>query len=127
MITEYRKYNSKISERANRSLNKRCAVVKIQKTIIAAIIIIAVSIFVLLNSTVHAFADSQNNIPLNKYYTSIKVEKGESLWTIADKYYKNSNMSKNEYIQEIRTINHIGDEIYSGQSIIVSYYTSEFK
>ena len=62
-----REYNSKISEKANISLNRRTHIVNIQKAIIAAIIIIVISLIVLLNSSVHAFADSKDNLPKNKY------------------------------------------------------------
>ena len=62
-----REYNSKISEKANTSLNRRYAIVRIQKAIIAAIIIIAISIIVLLNSSIHSFADSKDNLSVHKY------------------------------------------------------------
>ena len=89
-----REYNSKMSAKANTSLNRRYAIVIIQKAIIAAIIIIAISIIVLLNSSIHAFADSKDNLPVHKYYTSIRVEEGDTLWSIADEYSDKSNMTK---------------------------------
>ena len=122
-----REYNSKISEKANTSLNRRYAIVKIQKAIIAAIIIIAISIIVLLNSSIHAFADSKDNLPVHKYYTSIRVEEGDTLWSIADEYSDKSNMTKTEYIKEICSINNISEEIHSGENIIVSYYSTDIQ
>lgn len=122
-----REYNSKISEKANTSLNRRYAIVRIQKAIIAAIIIIAISIIVLLNSSIHAFADSKDNLPVHKYYTSIRVEEGDTLWSIADEYSDKSNMTKTEYIKEICSINNISGEIHSGENIIVSYYSTDIQ
>lgn len=122
-----REYNSKISEKANISLNRRTHIVNIQKAIIAAIIIIVISLIVLLNSSVHAFADSKDNLPVNKYYTSITIKAGDTLWSIADQYSKDSNMTKEEYIDDIKSINHIGDSIHSGDNIVIAYYSTDVK
>ena len=64
-----------------------------------------------------------------KYYTSVTVEAGETLWSLADEYidydyYKD----KNKYISEVRTINHLDDDytIIAGQTLIVPYYSEEY-
>lgn len=64
-----------------------------------------------------------------KYFTSITVESGETLWDIADNYidydyYKN----KNAYIAEVCSINHLEEDgsITAGQTIVVPYYSAEF-
>lgn len=65
-----------------------------------------------------------------KYYTSITVEEGESLWDLADSYidydyYKN----KNSYIAEVSHINHLDESgsITAGQILIFPYYSGEYK
>ena len=64
-----------------------------------------------------------------KYYTSVTVENGETLWDIADKfvdycYYKN----KNSYIKEVQSINHLDENcsIDAGQILILPYYSSKY-
>lgn len=64
-----------------------------------------------------------------KYYTSVTVEKGETLWSIADnfidyEYYKD----KNAYVAEVEKINHLDSEemLLSGQILIVPYYSAEY-
>jgi len=64
-----------------------------------------------------------------KYYTSITVESGDSLWTIADDYmdtdhYKN----KNKYIAEVCRINHLSEDgsIVKGQTLVVPYFSYEY-
>ncbi len=63
-----------------------------------------------------------------KYYKSIEIEKGDTLWSIASEYmdeehYKN----KTEYIREVKQINSLGsDKIISGRHIIIPYYSYEF-
>ena len=86
-----------------------------------------ISLIVLLNSSVHAFADSKDNLPKNKYYTSITVKAGDTLWSIADQYSKDSNMTNEEYIDDIKSINHIGDSIHSGDNIVIAYYSTDVK
>ena len=61
-----------------------------------------------------------------KYYTSVTVETGETLWSLADQYidydyYKD----KNRYIAEVQSINHLDDActLMAGQTLIVPYYS----
>lgn len=63
-----------------------------------------------------------------KYYTSIQVEPGSSLWDIAEKYASSEYESLEAYIQEVRQINHLDeDTIYAGSYLCIPYYSSEYK
>lgn len=64
-----------------------------------------------------------------KYYTSVTVENGQTLWDIADEfidydYYKN----KNSYIAEVKSINHLDENcsIDAGQILILPYYSDQY-
>lgn len=58
-----------------------------------------------------------------RYYTSVCITKGESLWSIASRYKQNSPMSTSEYIEELKRMNSLKDElIHSGQYLTVVYY-----
>ena len=63
-----------------------------------------------------------------KYYTSIMIESGDTLWTLAEEYgddihYKNAN----SYIQEVMQINHLtSEQINAGEYLIIPYYSTEF-
>lgn len=124
-----RKYNHKISERANESLRKREAVVRRQRSVLAIAIILVVTLGILLGSSINALASSDKDISsYNKYYVSIRVESGDTLWTIADKYVEGFNLSKTDYIQEVCQINGISeDNIKAGDHIVVPYYSQEIK
>lgn len=63
-----------------------------------------------------------------KYYTSIQVQTGDTLWDIAHTYCTTEYNSISDYIEEVCSINHIssGDEIHSGQYITVPYYSHEY-
>jgi hypothetical protein len=69
-----------------------------------------------------------NTEELNKYYKSITIEYGSSLYSIACEYAEMSKGSIEDYINEVRSINHIkeDEDIYSGQNIIIPYYSYEF-
>ena len=78
-------------------------------------------------------AVSYNSISSNandgfKYYTSVIVEAGESLWDIADDYMDGHYDSRNSYIAEVCSINHLDENgtLIAGQILIVPYYSSEY-
>lgn len=61
-----------------------------------------------------------------KYYTSIRVEKGDTLWTIADAYMTEEYENISDYIGEVCNINRIsGDTIHAGQYLTVPYYSAK--
>jgi len=124
-----RKYNSKISEKANESIRKREAVVRRQKMVIGVLIALLISLGILLGTSVNTLASSSADVSsYNKYYTSIRIESGDTLWEIADEYVDNLNVSKAEYIDEICRVNGIAeDEIHAGDYIVVPYYSREVK
>ena len=63
----------------------------------------------------------------NKYYTSISIEKGDTLWSIASNYVSGPKTISN-YVNELKEINNLQtDCIYQGQNLIVYYYSSEQK
>jgi LysM repeat protein len=63
-----------------------------------------------------------------KYFTSIQVEAGDTLWSIADEYADSKHYASNkEYIKEVKNMNKMSnDELIAGQYIIIPYYSYEF-
>ena len=64
-----------------------------------------------------------------KYYTSIEVKYGETLWSIAEQNMDEDHYADiHAYIKEVKKINHLNEDycITAGQSIIIPYFTSEF-
>ena len=124
-----RKYNNKISQRANVSLKKREVVVRRQKRTLALVVLIIISLGILLGTSVNTLASSKADVAsYNKYYTSVRVEAGDTLWTIADEYIADFNIDKQDYIAEICSINEIcEDEIHAGDYIVVAYYSKDMK
>lgn len=66
--------------------------------------------------------------PSYKYYTSIQLEKGDTLWNIANEYMSDEYASTDEYIAEVCALNSISatDPIHAGQYLTVPYYSNEY-
>lgn len=62
-----------------------------------------------------------------EYYTSVFVEEGDTLTSIAEEYYDPAyGGSVKELIGRIRTVNRLGsDRIYAGRYLLVPYYSEE--
>lgn len=121
-----RAYNSNISERANRSLARREAQVRSQKICIMLTVVFVIVIGILLGTSVQVFAGKEDQPAIHKYYKTICVESGDTLWDIAEEYMEHSGMSRQEYIEEVCVLNGLeADEIYAGESIVVVYYVVE--
>ena len=63
-----------------------------------------------------------------KYFTSIEVAYGDTLWSIAEEYkdleYYDSNQ---EYVDEVVRMNNLSStQITAGQCLIIPYYSTEF-
>lgn len=84
-----------------------------------------VIMFSVLTKTV--FASSNNKEVLNnKTFISLKIEEGDTLWNIAQRYITKDYRNINEYIKEIKKTNNLStDTIHEGGYIIVPYYCYE--
>lgn len=55
-------------------------------------------------------------------YKTIQVEDGDTLWTLADEYMGNGNMTHQQYINEVKEMNHLSsDTIESGAYLMIPY------
>lgn len=78
--------------------------------------------------TIVSNADDSLDDVSYKYYTSILIKSGDTLWTLAEEYGDDIHYKSNAaYIEEVKQINHLaGDQINAGEYLIVPYYSSEF-
>ena len=71
--------------------------------------------------------DKEEAVVYYKYYTNIEIQPGDTLWDLADEYMEHYE-SKEAYIREVSQLNSIRDgKIISGQSLIMPYYSIEYK
>lgn len=74
----------------------------------------------------NAMAEEKGMRDYKKYYTSIRIEDGDTLWSIAKRYEKHSGKTTEDYIRELKTINLLGgDIIHAGGYLTISYYAEE--
>ena len=93
-----------------------------KKYLIALVMIVMIMSCFFGKTLVMANEESDDTV-YNRYYTTIEVEKGDTLWSIAKTYYHHSGMSVREYVYELKLINGmVSDEIRAGNVISVEYY-----
>ncbi len=65
-----------------------------------------------------------------KYYRNIPIEQGDTLSSIARTYADQEHYeTTDDYVREVRLINHLEEEdkIYTGEYLIIPYYSNELK
>lgn len=74
-------------------------------------------------SILNAKAAEPKRPEATRYYTSIYIQEGDSLWSIASRFRENSQMTIREYIDELKSMNGLQQEtIYKGQYLTVVYF-----
>lgn len=93
----------------------------------ALFFILALSIFTGSNFAA-AHGNSQEEPVRHKYYRSIEVQSGDTLWDIAEKYADQNHSDIHTYVKEMKEINQLqSDEIQDSQFLTVAYYDSDFR
>ena len=75
------------------------------------------------------YVDAHSNVTsdeeLTKYYKTIEVNSGDTLWDIADQYMDDHYDNIYIYINELKSINGLdSDNIQDGQFLTIFYYVS---
>ncbi|MGN0158013.1 MAG: LysM peptidoglycan-binding domain-containing protein [Brotaphodocola sp.] len=75
------------------------------------------------HTLLNARAEEKSIRSMNRYYTSIQLRQGDSLWDIANQYSRGTNYSVKEYVNELKKINGLKSEsIHSGEYLTVVYF-----
>lgn len=98
-----------------------------RKVFYFGIVLAVIIFFIIFGTSTTANAGTKNSVRY-KYYTSVLVKDGSSLWEIAQTYMTEEYTSTEEYIDEVKEINHMCDNVlYEGSYLCVPYYSSEYK
>ena len=106
----------------NRKSNRRMK--KSAVSFFAGLIIIAAALCIILftNGNV-ARADGEAAAPRTRYYETITIKGGDSLWSIASEYRTSEYKDNNAYIDDLMFVNNLDSEyITAGQHLIIIRY-----
>ena len=123
-----KRYNNIRSERRIRN-NKVKRQHEMRKNIL--LIILTFCFIITVSLSMNSFlsnAKNENSQASYKYYKSITIENGDTLWSIAQEYMDDSHYgSINEYINEVKQMNTLyNDDITYGQHLIIPYYGNDY-
>ncbi|MDE5823667.1 MAG: LysM peptidoglycan-binding domain-containing protein [Lachnospiraceae bacterium] len=109
----------------NRQKRKRQVRYHIIAVILSLFLILTISFLFISFSTE---ANDMEHQPSNKYYKSVEISKGDTLWSIANDNFDSAHYKDiNEYVTEVKKLNALNsDNIIAGSHVIVPYYASEF-
>lgn len=111
----YRKINQRYNKNKSAGMNKRLLLA-------SAVFILLLAAILLLQLPSRTEAGSFRE----KYYKSVELQPGDSLWSIAEEYGSKEYGSYKEYIEEVKEMNHLtSNRIYSGRSICIPYYAEK--
>lgn len=110
---------------ASKSISRRRRQLQVQRNIcllvLSVMAVVLLSIFAISISTQ---AHDLKPAAEYKYYKSIEIAKGDTLWSIAKENINTDHYkSVQEYVKEIKEMNAMqSDHIVSGSSLIIPYY-----
>ena len=105
-------------------IRRRKALRRFYRKLILARTVIMISVISVPGITLYA-RSAHEKPPVYKYYTDIRVQSGDTLTSIAGRYYTTDFGSRSAYIDEVRFINHLdSDRIDAGRMLIVPYYSA---
>ena len=106
---------------------------KRQRQVRRNIMTLMISLFLMLIASISflSFSTEANDMehqPSYKYYKSIEISKGDTLWSIAhDNFDADHYKDINDYVAEVKKLNALtSDNIVIGSYIIIPYYSNEF-
>lgn len=108
--------------------NQRARKIREHRMHVALSFMVAVISFVAVFFICSASGKAESKEQKYKYYTSISVAYGDTLWSIAGDYMDAEFYDRLTYVQEVKSINHIHDEneIVAGKMLIIPYYSSKY-
>ena len=93
-----------------------------QRLLISALVI---SLFIILAFFLYSSKSlASNSEPLYKYYKSVQIHSGDTLYDLSSEYVNPSMNDVDSFIAEVRYINNLDEDscLYEGNYIIVPYY-----
>lgn len=88
--------------------------------VLALVVLISSNFFG--HSLMNAMAEEPEGPVMNRCYKSVTIQKGDSLWAIAREYSTGTDLSVQEYVDELKRMNGLGEDIiHAGNNLTVMY------
>lgn len=118
-----------VQERKERArIKKQRQIVKRRITLLVAALIVITVGSIVCGSIFSSAKNPATDIPQHKYYKSIIIEKGDSLWSIAQEYRTDAYKDIQEYMDELIQLNGLTSRtIHEGQHLVIAYYDAEIR
>lgn len=116
-----------IQERQKRAMIKKRKQIAKRRMILLLAALLVITLGSVVFGTIFSKAKNPTaDITQFKYYKSITIERGDSLWNIAEEYCNDSYEDTREYVVELKELNSLtSDTIHAGQHLLVAYYDTE--
>ena len=116
-----------LERRQRTRIKRRRQVAKQRFALVIASICVIILGSVVCGSIFSSAKAPEVDVPQYKYYKSIVIEDGDSLWSIANEYNPDKFRTQ-EYIDEIKELNALTSEtIHAGQHLLIAYYDTELR
>ena len=114
-------------EKQMRAKIKRRKQVAKQKMMLLLVTVFIITVGSIVFGSIFSSANNpERNFKQHKYYKSIVIEDGDSLWSIAEDYCTETCDDTRAYVNELKELNGLSSEtIYEGQHLLVIYYDTE--
>ena len=117
-----------IRNRAKRKRMRDVAKKKLMLLMVATTLFILVGGIAIGNSFSSAQVNAEESCEQYKYYKSIIIESGDTLWSIAKEYCTDYSVDMQDYIDEVKELNNLtSNEIQQGQHLMIAYYDTQYK
>lgn len=116
-----RNADSRTKKKVSRKPERISSLTKFVLAVMVAAAVICIILFSNKNVTI---AEETGDAPvLTKYYKSITIASGDTLWSIANEYKSGDYRSTRDYVEELRSMNGLcSDKIDAGQKLVVAYF-----
>ncbi len=112
---------------------RKCRVIKRKRLLKQKMALIIATVCVVIigsigfGSIFSSAKSSASDVQEYKYYKSIVIEEGDSLWSIAERYNHDS-LNHQDYVKELKELNALTSEtIHAGQYLLIAYYDTELR
>lgn len=104
-------------------IRRRKQVARQKKVLLITMASVILTVSVICGTILSLAKNPQTDVIQHKYYKSITIQQGDSLWSIAREYARDD---AHDYIKEIKQLNGLHSEtIHAGQHLIITYYDAE--